>query len=100
MAEEQVERRRAEIHAASCAVCLCCRCNGNAEISLLDCLDRFSYFALVGLCSIRYKPRFPRLLLPADDADITMRAFVLEALRSKGLSVTEEDLQDLRKRGV
>lgn len=35
----------------------------------------------------------------ADDADITMRAFVLSALRDKGLSVTEEDLQDLRKRG-
>ena len=35
----------------------------------------------------------------ADDADMTMRAFVLEALRSKGLSVTVEDLRDLRRRG-
>ncbi len=35
----------------------------------------------------------------ADDADMTMRAFVLEALKSKGLSVTDEDLKDLRKRG-
>ena len=35
----------------------------------------------------------------ADDADMTMRAFVLEALRDKGLSVTNEDLKDLRKRG-
>lgn len=35
----------------------------------------------------------------ADDADMTMRAFVLEALRAKGLSVMEEDLLDLRRRG-
>jgi len=34
----------------------------------------------------------------AEDADMTMRAFVLDALRDKGLSVTEEDLQDLRRR--
>ncbi len=33
------------------------------------------------------------------DADMTMRAFVLEALKSKGLSVTDEDLKDLRRRG-
>ena len=33
----------------------------------------------------------------ADDADMTMRAFVLMALRDKGLSVTDEDLLDLRK---
>jgi hypothetical protein len=33
----------------------------------------------------------------ADDADMTMRAFVLMALREKGLSVTDEDLLDLRK---
>ena len=30
--------------------------------------------------------------------DMTMRAFVLKALKGKGLSVTEEDLKDLRKR--
>ncbi|RMF03766.1 MAG: hypothetical protein D6773_06875 [Alphaproteobacteria bacterium] len=35
----------------------------------------------------------------ADDADMTMRAFILDALREKGLSVTDEDLLDLRKRG-
>ena len=35
----------------------------------------------------------------ADDADMTMRAFVLSALRDKGLDVTENDLKDLRKRG-
>lgn len=34
----------------------------------------------------------------ADDADMTMRAFILDALKEKGLSVTEEDLLDLRKR--
>ena len=33
----------------------------------------------------------------ADDADMTMRAFVLMALRDKGLSVTDEDLLDLRR---
>jgi hypothetical protein len=33
----------------------------------------------------------------ADDTDMTMRAFVLMALRDKGLSVTDEDLLDLRK---
>ncbi len=33
----------------------------------------------------------------ADEADMTMRAFVLMALRDKGLSVTDEDLLDLRK---
>jgi hypothetical protein len=35
----------------------------------------------------------------AADADMTMRAFVLLALRDKGLSVTDEDLLDLRKQG-
>lgn len=35
----------------------------------------------------------------AGDADMTMRAFVLLALRDKGLSVTDEDLADLRKQG-
>ena len=33
----------------------------------------------------------------AGDADMTMRAFVLLALRDKGLNVTDEDLADLRK---
>jgi hypothetical protein len=35
----------------------------------------------------------------AGDADMTMRAFVLLALRDKGLNVTDEDLADLRKQG-
>ena len=35
----------------------------------------------------------------AADADMTMRAFILDALREKGLSVTEEDLLDLRRKG-
>ena len=30
--------------------------------------------------------------------DMTMRAFVLKALKGKGLSVTDADLKDLRKR--
>lgn len=34
----------------------------------------------------------------AADADMTMRAFILGALREKGLTVTEEDMLDLRKR--
>ena len=32
----------------------------------------------------------------ADDADMTMRAFVLEALKAKGLDVRPDDLVDLR----
>ncbi len=34
----------------------------------------------------------------AMDGDMTMRAFVLNALKGKGLSVTNADLKDLRKR--
>ena len=33
----------------------------------------------------------------ADDADMTMRAFVLNALKEKGLDVHDDDLADLRK---
>ena len=33
------------------------------------------------------------------DADMTMRAFILNSLREKGLTVTEEDLLDLRRKG-
>jgi hypothetical protein len=33
----------------------------------------------------------------ADDADMTMRAFVLNALKAKGLAVRDDDLTDLRK---
>jgi hypothetical protein len=33
----------------------------------------------------------------ADDADMTMRAFVLNALKAKGLDVRADDLVDLRK---
>jgi hypothetical protein len=33
----------------------------------------------------------------ADDADMTMRAFVLNALKDKGLDVRADDLLDLRK---
>lgn len=35
----------------------------------------------------------------AADADMTMRAFILDALKEKGLSVTAQDLLDLRKKG-
>jgi hypothetical protein len=35
----------------------------------------------------------------AADSDMTMRAFVLNALKAKGLSVADADLIDLRKRG-
>ena len=34
----------------------------------------------------------------AVDADMTMRAFVLKALKEKGLSVLDEDLVDRRKK--
>jgi hypothetical protein len=33
----------------------------------------------------------------ADDADMTMRAFVLDALKARGLDVRPDDLMDLRK---
>ncbi len=33
----------------------------------------------------------------ADDTDMTMRAFILQALREKGLGVEEGDLLDMRK---
>ena len=33
----------------------------------------------------------------ANDADMTMRAFVLDALKAKGLNVTDADLIDMRK---
>ena len=33
----------------------------------------------------------------ADEADMTMRAFVLNALKDKGLDVRADDLADLRK---
>jgi hypothetical protein len=33
----------------------------------------------------------------ANEADMTMRAFVLDALRAKGLDVRADDLTDLRK---
>jgi hypothetical protein len=33
----------------------------------------------------------------SDDADMTMRAFVLNALKEKGLDVRSDDLLDLRK---
>lgn len=35
----------------------------------------------------------------AADRDMTMRAFILDALKEKGLSVTPDDLLDLRKKG-
>ena len=38
-----------------------------------------------------------QLLRLADDEDMTMRSFILEALREKGLDVTNDDLRDLRK---
>jgi hypothetical protein len=34
----------------------------------------------------------------AADADVTMRAFILSALKGQGLTVTDDDLLDLRKR--
>lgn len=34
----------------------------------------------------------------ASEADMTMRAFILEALKARGLEVSEEDLLDLRRK--
>ncbi len=33
----------------------------------------------------------------ANEAEMTMRAFILSSLKDKGLSVTDDDLADLRK---
>jgi hypothetical protein len=41
-----------------------------------------------------------QLHILAIEADTTMRAFVLSALREKGLAVVDSDLLDLRGRGV
>jgi hypothetical protein len=38
-----------------------------------------------------------QLMLLASNADMTMRAFVLHALKGKGLDVQPDDLLDLRK---
>jgi hypothetical protein len=38
-----------------------------------------------------------QLVLLASDADMTMRAFVLNALKDKGLDVQPDDLLDLRR---
>jgi hypothetical protein len=38
-----------------------------------------------------------QLVLLASDADMTMRAFVLHALKDRGLDVQPDDLLDLRK---
>ena len=35
----------------------------------------------------------------ASDADMTMQAFILSALKAKGLAVTDDDLLDRRKTG-
>lgn len=35
----------------------------------------------------------------AADSDMTMRAFILNALKEKGLDVTSDDLLDLRRKG-
>lgn len=35
----------------------------------------------------------------AEDEDLTMRAFILNALKDKGLTVTDDDLLDLRRSG-
>jgi len=34
----------------------------------------------------------------AADHDMTIRAFILDALRARGLKVTDDDLRDMRKR--
>ena len=36
----------------------------------------------------------------AADEDMTMRAFILNALKEKGLEVSDEDLLDLRRKGA
>lgn len=60
-----------------------------APIAKNDTLTQFSF----GLRK-ELRKQLSRL---ADDADMTMRAFVLNALKAKGLAVRDDDLLDLRK---
>ncbi len=60
-----------------------------APIAKDDTLTQFSF----GLRK-ELRKQLSRL---ADDADMTMRAFVLNALKAKGLAVRDDDLLDLRK---
>jgi hypothetical protein len=52
-----------------------------------------SAFAI--FCAARASAAASRRL--TDEADMTMRAFVLDALKAKGLDVRADDLADLRK---
>ena len=45
----------------------------------------------------RQQPHIDATRRLADEADMTMRAFVLDALKAKGLDVRPDDLMDLRK---
>lgn len=57
--------------------------------SMSEPLVQFSF-------SLRKSQRKQLARLASDD-DVPMRVFILEALRDKGLEVTEDDLRDLRK---
>ena len=45
-----------------------------------------------------FKFRRKELVMLANEKDMTMRAFVLDALKAKGLNATDDDLIDRRRR--
>ena len=69
------------------------------EVSIDEVIEKLKAEEVIQFSLSLRKSLRKELARLADDADLTMRAFVLKALKGKGLSVTEEDLQDLRKRG-
>ena len=69
------------------------------EVSIDEVVEKLKAEEVIQFSLSLRKSLRKELARLADDADMTMRAFVLEALRDKGLSVTAEDLKDLRKRG-
>ena len=70
----------------------------SAEVSIDEVIEHLKTEEVTQFSLSLRKSLRKELARLADDADMTMRAFVLSALREKGLSVTEEDLKDLRKR--
>ncbi len=69
------------------------------EVSIDEVVEKLKAEEVIQFSLSLRKSLRKELARLADDADMTMRAFVLEALRSKGMSVTAEGLKDLRKRG-
>ena len=70
-----------------------------AEVSIDEIVEKLKAEEVIQFSLSLRKSLRKELSRSAAYADMTMRAFVLSALRDKGIGVTEEDLKDLRKRG-